>query len=451
MEHQPPDTQTKTPVFGVVASASIGAIIEWYDFFIYGTAAALVFNQLFFANLPSNVGTIIALATFAIGYLARPFGAIVFGHWGDKLGRKQMLILTMVIMGVGTFIVGLLPTYQQIGIWAPILLVVMRILQGIGVGGEYGGAVLMATEFAPRGRRGLYGSWPQVGVPAGLLLASGMFSLLTTVLPDAAFISWGWRIAFLSTIVLAGVGLFLRLKVGETPAFAKVTKAHKESKIPFMEMLRSHPKQLLQGMGSRWIEGLTFNAFAVLAVAYATTYVNVDKETILNGIVIGAAFGVVLVPIYGYLSDKFGRKPVYLFGAITTGLFAFPAFALISTGSTALIWLSVVLGLGVFYSALYAPLAAFWSELFDTKVRYSGVGSVYQFSGIYASGLTPVIGMSLIEWSGGKPWAFVGYMVAVAIISLVTVVFMRESYKDDINPSVSVDEGICLPQGDRAT
>lgn len=431
-----PEESAKQSVTKVALASSIGATIEWYDFFIYGTAAALVFNKLFFTNLPPAVGTLVAFATFAVGYLARPLGAVIFGHMGDRVGRKKMLILTLVIMGVGTFIIGLLPTYSQIGIWAPVLLILMRVLQGIGVGGEYGGAVLMAVEYAPRGRRGFYGSWPQVGVPAGLLLASGMFSLLS-LMPDDAFLSWGWRIPFLTTIVLAIVGLYIRLQVLETPAFAKVKEAQEESKIPFFELLRTHRKQVLQGMGTRWIEGLTFNAYAVLAVTYATQYVHVPKSIVLNGIVIGAAFGVVLTPFFGHLSDRFGRKTVYRGGVIAIALFTFPSFALMRTGSTPLIWLSIVLGLGIIYSAIYAPLAAFWAELFETRVRYSGVGTVYQFSGIYASGLTPLIGAALIEFTGGEPWAFAAYMVAVAVLSLAVVTFMPETHLKDIDPVIA--------------
>jgi len=420
----------------VALASSIGATIEWYDFFIYGTAAALVFNKLFFTNLPPAVGTLVALATFAVGYLARPVGAVIFGHLGDRLGRKKMLILTLLIMGAATFIIGLLPTYSQIGVWAPVLLIVMRVFQGIGVGGEYGGAVLMAVEYAPRDRRGFYGSWPQVGVPAGLLLASGAFSL-ASLLPEEAFLSWGWRVVFLATIVLAGIGLYIRLQILETPAFTKVKEAQEEARIPFVELLRTQPKQLLQGMGTRWIEGLTFNAYAVLAVTYTTQYVKVSRSTVLNGIVIGAAFGIVFTPFYGHLSDRFGRKKVYGAGVVAIALFIFPSFALMRTGSTPLIWLSITLGMGVIYSAIYAPLAAFWSELFETRVRYTGIGSVYQFSGIYASGLTPLIGAGLIQYTGGEPWAFAAYVVGVAVFSLVVVAFMPETYRKDIHPTGS--------------
>lgn len=440
MSPDSPPQATQMSVRRVALASSLGATIEWYDFFIYGTAAALVFNSLFFTNLPESVGTLVAFATFAVGYLARPLGAVIFGHLGDRVGRKQMLILTLLIMGIATFLVGLLPTYDTIGIWAPILLVILRVFQGIGVGGEYGGAVLMAVEYAPRGRRGFYGSWPQVGVPAGLLLASGMFSLLT-LLPDEQFDAWGWRVAFLSTIVLAAIGLYVRLKVMETPAFAQVKQAQEQAKIPFVELLRTHPKQLLQGMGTRWIEGLTFNAYAVLAVSYATSDVGVSKSVVLNGIVIGAAIGCVLTPFYGHLSDRFGRKRIYGTGVVAIVLFTFPSLALIRTGSLPLIWLSIALGLGVIYAAIYAPLAAMWSELFDTRVRYTGIGSVYQFSGIYASGLTPLIGASMIGWLDGEPWLFAAYMVVVGLFSLVVLAYMPETNRTEIVPT-GADEAV---------
>ena len=275
-------------------------------------------------------------------------------------------------------------------------------------------------------------------MPIGLCLASGVVALLS-LLPNEAVRRWGWRVAFLSTIVLAIIGMYIRLRVLETPAFIKIKEAQEQSKVPFFDLLRTHRKQVLQGMGMRWIEGLTFNAYAVLAIAYATQYVHVPKTVVLNGIVIGAAFGVVLVPFYGHLSDRFGRKAVYGSGVVAIALFTFPSFALIRTGSTPLIWLSIVLGLGIIYSAIYAPLAAFWAELFDTRVRYTGVGSVYQFSGIYASGLTPLIGAALIEYTGGEPWAFAAYMVAVAVISLTVLVFVPETNLKDINPVTSLD------------
>lgn len=402
-------------------------------FFIYGTAAGLIFNQLFFSNLTPAVGTIVAFATFAVGYLSRPIGSVIFGHYGDKIGRKTMLILTLFIMGAATFAIGLLPTYATIGVWAPILLVTMRVLQGIAVGGEYGGAVLMAVEYAPEGRRGFYGSWPQVGVPAGLLLASGMFGLLS-LLPEEQFLSWGWRVAFLASIALVVIGMYIRLQILETPAFTRVREAQEEAQVPFIELLKTQPKELVLGMGVRWVEGLAFNAYGVFAVSYIVNELGVPQLTALIGVTIAAAFGVVLIPVYGGLSDRFGRKLVYGVGAVLFGLFAVPSFLLINTGQTLLMWLGIVVSLGIIYPAIYAPLAAFWAELFDTRVRYTGVGAVYQFSGVFASGLTPLIGASLIAYAGGSPWYFVGYMIVVTLISLAALAFSPETFHRDIDP-----------------
>src|SRR5829696_3860612 len=303
----------------VAFASSIGATIEWYDFFIFGTAAGLIFNQLFFTNLDLITGTLVAYLTFAVGFVARPVGSVIFGHYGDRIGRTTMLILTLFMVGAATFSIGLLPTYSSIGIWAPILLVVLRIAQGIGIGGEYGGAVLMAVEYAPEGRRGFYGSWPQVGVPAGLLLGTGAFGLIS-LLPDEQFFAWGWRAVFLASIVLVAIGLYIRLQILETPAFTRLREAQEEAQVPFMELLRAQPKELILGMGTRWIEGLVFNAYGVFVISYATSQLELTRTTVLIGVAVAYAFGVVLVPVYGLLSDRFGRRVIYGAGVALFGL-----------------------------------------------------------------------------------------------------------------------------------
>ncbi len=429
----------------VALASSIGATIEWYDFFIFGTAAGLVFNQLFFTNLDPITGTLVAYLTFAVGFVARPVGSVIFGHYGDRIGRKTMLILTLFMVGAATFLIGLLPTYDSIGIWAPILLVLLRIFQGIGIGGEYGGAVLMAVEYAPEGRRGFYGSWPQVGVPAGLLLGTVVFGLVS-LLPDEQFFGWGWRVAFLASIVLFGIGMYIRLQILETPAFTRLREAQVEAQVPFVELLRTQPKELILGMGTRWIEGLVFNAYGVFIISYITGQLGLTNTTALIGVALASAFGVVLVPVYGLLSDRFGRRAVYGAGAALFGLFAFPSFLLINTGQPALIWLSIVVALGLIYPAIYAPLAAFWSELFDTRVRYTGVGAVYQFSGILASGLTPAIASLLLGYAGGEPWLFVGYLILVTLISLTAIYFSPETYRRDVVQTTSA-----VPRPEAAT
>lgn len=418
----------------VALASSIGATIEWYDFFIYGTAAGLVFSQLFFTNLDPVTGTLVAYLTFAAGFVARPVGSVIFGHFGDRIGRKGMLILTLFIMGVATFAIGLLPGYGSIGIWAPILLVVLRLLQGVGIGGEYGGAVLMAVEYAPEGRRGFFGSWPQAGVPAGLLLASGAFGLVS-LLPDEQFLAWGWRVTFLASIILVGIGMYIRLQILETPAFRRVRESQEEARVPFVEMLRTQPKELVLGMGTRWIEGLTFNAYGVFAISYVTGQLELPRTTALTGVIIAAAFGVVLVPVYGALSDRLGRRIVYGAGTVLIGLFVLPSFLMINSRQPVLIWLAIVVALGLIYPAIYAPLAAFWSELFDTRVRYTGVGAVYQFSGIFASGLTPAIATLLLGFAGGAPWLFVGYVVLVTVISLAAIYVAPETFRRRIIPT----------------
>jgi MHS family shikimate/dehydroshikimate transporter-like MFS transporter len=420
----------------VALASSIGATIEWYDFFIFGTAAGLVFNQLFFTNLDPITGTLVAYLTFAVGFVARPVGSVIFGHYGDRIGRKAMLILTLFIMGAATFLVGLLPTYDSIGIWAAILLVLLRIFQGIGIGGEYGGAVLIAVEYAPEGRRGFYGSWPQVGVPAGLLLGTVVFGLVS-LLPNEQFFDWGWRVAFLASIVLFGIGMYIRLQILETPAFTRLREAQEQAQVPFVELLRAQPKELILGMGTRWIEGLVFNAYGVFIISYITGQLGLTNTTALIGVALASAFGVVLVPVYGLLSDRFGRRSVYGAGATLFGLFAFPSFLLINTGQPSLIWLSIVVALGLIYPAIYAPLAAFWSELFDTRVRYTGVGAVYQFSGILASGFTPAIASLLLGYAGGEPWLFVGYLILVTLISLTAIYFSPETYRRDVSQTAS--------------
>ena len=422
------------PIQKVALASSIGATIEWYDFFIYGTAAGLVFNELFFPSVDPLAGTLAAYATFAVGFLARPIGGVIFGHYGDRVGRKAMLILTLLIMGVSTFLVGLLPSYDSIGVWAPILLVVLRIFQGIGLGGEYGGAVLMAIEHAPAGRRGWYGSWPQMGVPAGLLLGTLMFTVLS-LLPDEQFLSWGWRIAFLASAVMVVIGLYIRVKILETPAFSKIRESHAEAKIPFVELMRTQPREVLLGMGIRFAEGVAFNIYGVFMISYMVKTLELPQTTALLAVSTAAVVSLFTIPFYGGLSDRIGRRKVYAFGATTFGLFAIPSFLLINTGQNLWIWLALIVAFGLFYPAMYGPIAAFWAELFETRVRYTGVSFVYQFSGIFSSGLTPLVATFLLGVGGGAPWLVGGYMMVVALISLASCYALAETYRRDIYPT----------------
>jgi metabolite-proton symporter len=413
----------------LVAMASlVGTTIEWYDFFLYGTAAALVFNRLFFPTFDPLAGTLAAFGTYAVGFVARPIGGIIIGHYGDKIGRKSMLVLTLLIMGVATFLIGLLPTYEEIGPWAAVALVVLRVAQGFGVGGEWGGAVLMAVEHAPAGKRGFYGSWPQVGVPAGLLLSTAVFSWFAG-LPEAQFLAWGWRVPFLISILLVVVGLVIRVRIVESPAFARVKATHSEARRPIVEVLRRHPREVLLAIGARFAENGAFYVYTVFSLVYGTQRVGVDRQTVLNGILIASAAALVAIPVFGALSDRLGRRPVYLFGAVFTGLFAYPLFWLLDTGNPVYIWLALTIALVFAHSPMYGPQAAFLAELFGTRVRYSGASLGSQLASVVAGGLSPFIATALLPY-GRVPLA--AYVASMALITIVAVLAASETHRNEL-------------------
>jgi MFS transporter, MHS family, shikimate and dehydroshikimate transport protein len=429
-------TNTQSAGFGtsirtIALASAIGTTIEWYDFFLFGVVTPLVFNKLFFPNYDPLVGTLLAYTTFFVGFISRPFGGIIFGHYGDRIGRKTVLVLTILIMGIATFLIGLLPTYASVGIWAPAMLLFLRIFQGIGIGGEWGGAVLMAVEHSPAGKRGFYGSWPQIGVPAGLLLSSGMVYLLS-YLPEADFLSWGWRIAFLISAILVAVGLYIRLKIMETPAFTRIQESDKVVHVPFFELWRTHGKNTLLGLGARYIEGVTFNIFGVFIVGYVANSLGLPRQTALAGVMIASAIMIITLPIYGNLSDRIGRRRMFGVAGLLIGILSFPAFWLMQTKDPLLIWIAIAVPFAIVYPAVYGPQAALFSELFDTRVRYTGISFVYQFSGIYASGLTPLIATALLPAGGNKPWLICGYVLLVSIISAACVFAMTEAHKRDM-------------------
>jgi len=417
-----------------VAGASfIGTAIEWYDFFLYGTAAALIFGELFFPEFSSTAGTLAAFSTYAVGFAARPLGGLVFGHYGDRIGRKAMLVLTLLIMGIATALIGVLPTFETIGVWAPILLVVLRFFQGIGVGGEWGGAVLMAVEHAPEGRRGFYGSWPQMGVPAGLLTGNLAFLASTAWLPEA----WGWRVPFLFSLVLVGVGLFIRLRIMESPLFLQVKETHTEAPMPIMDVVRTYPKNVLLAMGMRIAENGTFYVLTVFVLTYVVEVLKLEQSTGLIGVLIAAAIGLFTIPFFGALSDRVGRRPLYLLGSGFSLLFAFPFFWLLNTGVEPLIWLAIILGVNIGHDAMYGPQAAFFSELFGTRVRYSGASLGYQLASVLAGGFAPLISLALLTAYGYTAVAL--YMTIMALITVISVLLVTETFRSDIRETQAAE------------
>jgi MFS transporter, MHS family, shikimate and dehydroshikimate transport protein len=413
-----------------VATASlIGTAIEWYDFFLYGTAAALIFNKLFFPTFDPMVGTLLAFTTYALGFVARPLGGLVFGHYGDRIGRKTMLYLTLLIMGTATAIIGILPTYEKLGVWAALLLIACRLVQGFGLGGEWGGAVLMAVEHAPENRRGFYGSWPQLGAPLGLVLGTLVFSIFSGVMGETQFFAWGWRLPFLFSIVLVVVGLWIRMTIAESPEFQKVKDEKQEVKMPIIDAILMYPKNILLAMGARFAENGFFYIYATFVLAYATQVVGLNRQDILNGVLIAAAIETFTIPAFGALSDHVGRRPVYIFGAIFSALMSFPLFMLLQTKVPQLAWIAIVLGLAVGHAAMYGPQASFLSELFGTKVRYSGVSLGYNLASIFAGALSPIIATWLMVEYKPATWPISTYMLILALITLVSVYFAVETRK----------------------
>jgi metabolite-proton symporter len=429
----------------VVYASLIGATVEWYDFFLYGVVAGIVFNQLYFPAGDPVVSTLLAYTTFAVGFVTRPLGGVIFGHFGDRIGRKSMLVLTLTIMGVATVLIGLVPTYAQIGVWAPISLLLLRILQGIGLGGEWGGAVLMTYEYAPPEKRGLYASLPQIGLSIGLCLASGVVALLSYLLTNEQFLAWGWRVAFGLSFVLVLVGLYIRLNIMETPEFAKLKESRAEAKVPFAAMIADYPREIVAGMGARYIDGVFFNIFGVYSIAYLTQQLKVPRTEALLGVTAAALLMCAFIPFFGRLSDRLGRTHVYFWGALITGFSALPAFWIWMTYPTmpVLVWGALIVPFAVFYASVYGPEAALFCDLFRPQVRYTGISFVYQFSGIFASGLTPIIATALIQAYGPNGgWAIASYCVFAGIVSALSALWInalaRKRSQADLVPARSL-------------
>ena len=411
--------EPRTPLRRVIAASMIGTTIEWYDFFLYGSAAALVFNKLFFPDYDPLVGTMLAFATYALGFVARPVGGIVFGHFGDRIGRKKLLMLSLVLMGVATVLIGLLPTYGQIGIWAPLGLIALRLVQGFAVGGEWGGAVLMAAEHGDAKRRGFWASWPQAGVAAGSLLSAGMLAIMAAVMSETEFLAWGWRVPFLLSAVLVVVGWYIRNRVSESPMFEKqLEEAEHPPKLPAIDVVREKPKAILLGSGLRVGENISYYILTVFSLTYLVDVAAESRSTALNALLIGAAVQLVAVPLLAHASDIFGRRPVYAVGGFGLAAFIFLFFPMLASGSNALIIAALVIGL-VLHATMYAPQAALITELFPTRIRYSGVSIAYQLTSIFAGSLAPIIALWLYKvYDSATPVAiYVGIACALSGVS----------------------------------
>jgi MFS transporter, MHS family, shikimate and dehydroshikimate transport protein len=436
----------RTSLWQVIGASVVGTVMEWYDFFIYGAAAALVFNKLFFPEFSPLAGTMAAFGTYALGFFARPVGGIIFGNLGDKIGRKAILVMTLLLMGVATTLIGVLPTFNQIGIWAAVLLLLLRILQGLGAGAEFGGAVIMAAEYSPQNKRGLYASLPCTGVALGLLLSSGIFALFQS-LPEDQFLAWGWRIPFLLSIVVVAIGLYIRLRIMETPVFAHVKETHTEVQMPAMEVVRSQTRNLLVAIGARFSENGNAYIIQTFALTYVATQLGMPENTALVGVLISAGIGLFAIPAFGALSDRVGRRLVYGAGSAFVLLFAFPFFWLLNTESAVLIWLAIVLANTVGVYAMFSPQAAYFAELFDTRVRYSGIAISREVSAPFAGGIAPFIATGLLAWAGSY-WPVALYMIGLALITLVAIYVGPETYERDISVD-QVDKEAVRPETTR--
>ena len=420
-------TDDKTNSMGtIVAASAIGTTIEWYDFLIYGTAASLVLNKLFFPTEDPLVGKLLAIGTIGVGFFARPIGAIVFSHFGDRLGRKSMLILTLVSMGVATMLIGLLPTYGSIGIAAPMLLVVCRLVQGIAIGGEWGGAVLMTTEHSPSHRRGFYGSMVQIGFPLGMALGTASFFALAS-LNDKQFVSWGWRIPFLASAVLVVVGIFIRLRIAETPEFKRILREGNISRFPVLETIRRHPKDILIGLGARITEISWIYVITIFGLNYAVTNLGLSRSLVLGAIALGAAVELITIPLFGSLSDRVGRRVIYLLGCLAAIGLSFPIFWAIGTGEPLIVVLAFVIGMSVGHGIMYGVQASFLSEMFPSNLRYSGASLGYQIAAPIGGGLVPLAAAAIVGLTHGATWPVSLLMIAIASITMIAVLAARET------------------------
>ncbi|TCP39364.1 metabolite-proton symporter [Tamaricihabitans halophyticus] len=421
----------------VIVGSTVGTTLEWYDFFLYGLAASLVFNRIFFPSFDPIVGTMLSFGSFAIAFVARPIGATVFGHLGDRLGRKRTLVHTLFLMGAATLGIGLLPTYDSIGVLAPVLLTALRFLQGISLGGEWAGAILMSSEHAGARRRGLAASWPQMGAPAGNLLAAGVMGLMLAIMPQQAFDAWGWRVPFLLSAALVLVGLWLRISVAESPAFREVEEP---VKAPVLSVVREHPVRLLLAAGVRIGPDVSYYIWTLFIFTYAAQLEDVPRQLAVSALLVGSALQLVLVPLCGHLSDRFGRRRLYLVGGVGTALWGFAFFALLDTQQPVMVFIAAIGGL-FFHAVMYGPQAALISELFPTAVRYSGVALGSQLSGIAGAAFAPLIAVALLE-TFENAFAVAVYVGACSALTVVAALLMPETTKTTLRETPASQEDL---------
>jgi metabolite-proton symporter len=418
--------QSKKITSKALVASLIGSSIEWFDFFLYGTLAALVFNKVFFPASDPTVGLLIAYASFALPYFIRPLGGIIFSHIGDKIGRKKTLVLTLSLMGSATVLIGLLPTYKTIGIWAPILLILLRLIQGLGIGGEWGGALLLAVEYAPKGRRGFFGSVPQMGVTIGVLLGTLAITAMNALSANQ-FMTWGWRLPFILSAVLVFIGLWIRKGINETPAFQEAKQKNNIAKVPLFDTFRNNWRSVVIAVGLKAGETAPFYIFSTFIIAYATGKLGFSSTPVLNAITIGTLVTTLAIPYMGSLSDRVGRKPLFIIGTIAIILYAFPYFYILSLGSTVWLTIATIIGLGILWAPVTAVLGTLFSEIFPTNVRYTGVTIGYQIGAALAGGTAPLIATALMNGFHNS-WVPVAiYMMFIGVISLISIFSVRET------------------------
>ncbi|UQS24946.1 MHS family MFS transporter [Amycolatopsis thermalba] len=423
-------SQKSTQVRRAAFASAIGTTIEWYDFFLYNTAAALIFPQLFFPASSSYAGAMQSFATYAVGFAARPIGAAIFGYWGDRIGRKTTLVVTLLMMGIASGVVGVLPGAATIGVAAPLILVTLRLIQGIAIGGEWSGSVLLAMEWGDQRKRGLLGSFAQIGVPVGLVLGTGGMTLLSAVLSEEAFDSWGWRLPFLASLLLVAVGLLIRLRILETPMFAQVVAQRRTSRSPVADAVKHHWREILLSAGLRFSEQMPFYLYTSYVLVYVVAEHGYSKTFVLNAVLLGAAMELALILWFSQLSDRFGRKRVYLTGAVLTGVLAFPYFAVLKNGGEVLIFVAIVVSM-IPHAMQYGPQAALIGESFPTHLRYGGAGLGYQLASVFAGGPAPLLATWLLH-ATGTPYSIAAYVVLSAVVTIVCVALLKDRSRADI-------------------